>query len=117
MATLGIRARICVVMAQPCTISLLFANVGPSAPCVQVINNGAIIGEYTSLTAVDVPFNAGFNVLEAVAADGGLFIGGQFVNGLAPTASLYQPGFADPFSFVSGGGGSGPKTSSGGTTA
>ncbi len=116
MAALGIRARIAFVQKSPCNISVSVANVGPASPTVQVILNGAIIGEYTTLTTVSLPCIGGPNVLELVAADGGLMLNGQLLASTGNWLSLY-PNNTDPMNFASGGSGANASFSTGGTTA
>lgn len=91
-------------MENPCDITVYVGNPGPASPSVQVQLNGAIIGEYSSLTAVTLSFIGGYNVLELIAADGGLALIGKFLGDLGKAVSLYPVG-GDPFSFAGGSGG------------
>lgn len=107
MATLGICAQIGVLMANPSTITVTAGNVACNSPFLQICINGNVVSEITDVENVNLTFDAGYNVLQLIVADGYIYFSGKILGELATPVSLFPLG-SDLFE------GTGPNTGSGG---
>ncbi len=74
---------------------------------MQCVINGNVVSEITDVETVDLVFDAGYNVLQLIVADGSIFLSGKILGEFATPVSLFPLG-SDLFEST------GPSTGSGG---